>query len=737
MSFVRRSIIRDYLAINLVTPASLLLIALIIADVEILPLTYVRLGLSLLIVGYAPGAYAIDLLNVGRNRFQTTLYAVGLSALFYMLYGLLMNVLYVGLNAPLRPFTDESILIVLGAIAVYSAATDYDPLEDRLGNIYRAARETPSPYLLGIGLIALSMLGSHYVNVGLGRHLIVIAFLAIGLSSAVLVFGTLDHDSVRVLLYSITFSVLVQDLARTPYLSRVGDTQVEYYFANLSLTHGFWAASLYSTKSTSLFLNAYYPIVKLISGIPLLEVIRFVYPVGFAFISLVLFEMYRSRFHPRLAVVTSLLYVFADQFFILLSHSTRTGFAFLFVSLFLLALVDENMAPSQRKTVSFLFLFPLVFIHYGTSIVVLVMIVAIYISARVIRWYNRAEPLSLNWQSQTVYLVFIFSWFLYAGAGRTYDILVFNLFLITRRIVQGRVSESTSAQIANKELPSLTSQLIRFEYLAIALIAALVVAVVGLRYLLKSRQSGRRPVTIDLPILGERIRLDHVDLLLPVGGMALLAASFVPTSIFRLNRLYMLATIFFLPHTVVGLGYAFERLPIRRLNGRGLLSVVVVFVLLLNSGMLGLLLFDGTTHQVTIDKNVIEDQGGDAKLFELYVNYYPPSDYRASMWLTDNRLPGSIVYGDGGPIRWLSYFSYAGYETGRPPGPFQYIEQGVDNSGYLYVSKFTTQISKNDGGWTEEAESEFELNEQIAQRERCTKIYDNGGSQVFTTSCRD
>ena len=736
MSFVRRSIVRNSPAINLITPACLLLMALVATDVESPPLTYVRLGLSLLIVGYVPGAYAVDLLNVGRDRFRTTLYAVGLSALFYMLYGLLMNVLYVGLNAPLRPFTDESMLIVLGGIVAYSATTDHDPLQRRLESVYRSAKETPAPYVLGVGLIALSVLGSHYVNVGLGRYLIMAAFVAIGISSAVLVLGTLERDSVRVLLYSITFSLLVQSLARTPYLSRIGDTQVEYYFAHLSLTHEFWAASLYTTKSTSLFLNAYYPILKLISGIPLLEVIRFVYPVGFAFISLVLFELYRSRFHPKLAVVAALLYVFADQFFILLSHSTRTGFAFLFVSLFLLALVDENMAPAQRKTVGFLFLFPVVFIHYGTSIVVLVMIVAIYVGAKVVRWYNRAELPSLNWQNQTVYLVFIFSWFLYAGAGRTYDILVFNLFLIARRIVQGGVEQSTSAQVANKELPSLTSQLIRLEYVVIALIAGLVVAVLGLRYLLKSRHSGRRPVTLDLPILGERIRLDHVDLLIPVGGMTLLAASFIPTSIFRVNRLYMLASIFFIPYTVLGLGYVFERFPIRLVSARRVLSVVVVFVLLLNSGVLGLLLLDGTSHQVTIDKNVIEERGGDAQLFELYVNYYPPSDYRASTWLTANRQPGSIVYGDGGPIRWLSYFSYVGYETGRPPGPFRYMGGGINESGYIYVSKFTTQISRNDDDRVEDAEPAFELDERIAQRERCTKIYDNGGSEVFTTSCR-
>jgi uncharacterized membrane protein len=720
---------------SLASGLSLLLSSLVLFGNDATAVVAIQSVLAVLVAGYIPGRYILYLLDIEAEGFERVLYSAGFSVITLMLYGFVVNAVYLLVGLPIQPFSEESVVLGLLGLALVGAGTDEDLLGGDAKAFINDVTSWPQVYVLSLSMVGWAVLGSYYVNAGLGRWLIFAFFGLLAVVALVVVLGDLPPNAVRVLLYSSTFSLLLQDLIRTPYLSRVGDTQFEYYFANLSIVHGFWEPTVYSTKSTSLFLNAFYPTVEILSGLDLFEVFTVVYPAIFAAIAVSLFELYRGEFYGRAAVVGALLYVFSDQFFILLSRSTRTGMAIFMITLFALAITDLRGSPRSQKVLASLFLFSLVFIHYGTAVVFSFVLVVLYLFAVSVRLLMGQEFWALSWKTLMAYAIFMVSWFSYTGSGRTFDIAVFNLYLILRRALGAEVDRSTSVQVATKELPSVTSQLIRFEYLVLVLLAATAAGILILRYLWRIYSEGETNPSIRLPLSPHDVSFDHTNLWFPVVGFSLLLISFAPSSIFRINRIYMIAAVFLLPFSVVTLSYLYDRVTLGFDGARPLLAVSIVVVLLLNTGTLGVYVFGDISHQVTIDKNLIEERGDPDELNELYVNHFPPSDYHASAWISAHLSPNEVVYGGLGRTEWLSYFSYEERSSEDPPGPYQGIGWSVEEEGYLFINKYTAEVYPAGSEERLRTEEESSVPQPVLQRERCNKVYSNSGSSVFKTPC--
>lgn len=716
---------------------AIVLAVLVATDVTSGPLLALRAVLAVVALAYLPGLYIVSFSNLTASRARE-LYTVGISVIVIMAYGFVLNTLFLTFEVPFAPFSTASVLLYLGVLTVVAISMSRNPLGERLRVAESHVRAWPQPYLLGVLLIFGGFLGGYYINNGIGNSLLIGVLVLTGVVAALVIFGDLNRVTSQFLLYATACTVLLQNLVLTPYLARTGDTGFEYYFANQVLTGQVWNPGIYSTKSTSLFLNVFYPLANLLSGLDLFNVFIYVFPFLFALIAVSLYQLHSSRFGATVAIATVLLYVYTDQFFRLLSRSTRSGMALLFITLFTLALVDSDLSTRDRKWLVGAFLLSITFIHYGTAIVFGIVIVIAYIVSLLDQLISGVRPWPLSLQTIVLYMSFILGWFMYIGSGRTIDIAVFNLYLIARRTTQGRAEASTTVQTASMELPSYTSILIRLEYFLILLIASLTIAVLCLLYLYRAYTRDTWDGQMLVPKRGADILITGRDLALPIGGLGLIAFSFAPTSIFWINRLYMISSIFLLPYVLVGLISVGSYLPPVRIQFRDILAVLTVVVLLLNTGIIGMVFWDETAHQDTIDKISTEANGDDISQIQLYVNYYPPSDYYASTWLTNHRAPESTIHDIAVPITWLSYFSYINDSVSEPPGPYQPITADTRyedlDDGYIYLNKFVHgRVNGPDSGTNQQ----FQLPETITRVERCDRVYTNGASSVYTTSCRN
>ena len=713
---------------------TLLLMLLVSQDVDSGLLLAGRTALSLLAIGYLPGLFIVSRTPLSASD-SRLLYSVGLSIVYTLLFGFLLNVVYLGPAPSISPLSTPAMVLYLAVLALVPLVTGVDPLTARIGTWYDSVSSWPQPYALGIGLICSGFLGAYYVNNDMGRDLLLGVILFTGVVAAVVIRWRVDRHVRQFLAYAVTATLLVQNLSLTPFLARTGDTGFEYYFVNRALTNQFWDPSIYSTKSTSLFLNVFYPFVRLLTGLDLFDVFIYVYPLLFALVAVALFKLHSKRFGAMVAVTSVFLYVYTDQFFTLLSRSTRSGIAIVFILLMVLALRDKELASSSRRRLATVFLLSITAIHYGTAIVFAIVLGIAYGVTVVSRLFDSRDVRPLKLHTLVLNGLFLSVWFIYTGAGRTFDIAVFNLYLITRRTSQGQTDQSKTVQVATQDLPSVTSTLIRVEYFFVVLIASVVVGILLLLYLYRAYSAEEWGGYVSLPGTTADFRFDSTALAFPIGGLGLIALSFAPTSIFWINRLYMLTAAFVLPYFVLGLIALSSRLPTGRLRSRESLAVLTVFVLLLNTGVAGTVAFGEFTHQDTIDKNRIEATGNSLDRIQLYVNYYPPSDYYASTWLTQRRAGNATVYGVAEPISWLSYFSYTGSDTGEPPGPYEIVNPEMGD-GYIYINKFIGRtIDDRQTAATSDRSSRLLLPPVIGNVERCDRVYSNGGSAVHTTTC--
>src|SRR5207249_10304099 len=79
------------------------------------------------------------------------------------------------------------------------------------------------------------------------------------------------------------------------------DVNLEYYFAGLVQSRGFWDPSLSGTVNSMLSITVLAPAFSGIMGLDLVWVIKVVYPCFFALVPVILFRAYRNVFVDRIA----------------------------------------------------------------------------------------------------------------------------------------------------------------------------------------------------------------------------------------------------------------------------------------------------------------------------------------------------------------------------------------------------------------------------------------------------
>ena len=437
-----------------------------------------RTILALYILCFLPGRVLIDNLQLKLEDSRLLLYSVGISLSLIMFFGYIIHLFRSNIFTSVKPVSSSTLLIYSLLVCGFWYYYSGDVISRDLLRVknYHFSRFC----LLGGVAVVIAFSASLAINRGSEPVLALLYGLFLSLLVVLLVSGVIPRQDRSLLIYLLSYSLLIQNLVRTPYLSRSGDTGFEYYFAHLSLAHGFWNSSFGSTKITSLYIGSFYPFLKIFTGVSLLDVFIYFYPLLLALVSVSLYKAYSRQFNSTIGIVGALLFTFADLFFTLLSRSTRTGAALFYLSLILLVVLSKNTnlsSGSRMRHLLLLFLSTLVFVHYGTAIIMVVLLFSSYFYAYILSF---ARPQTILYKGlirqSIIYCLVLIVWYIYIAKERTFQLMVMTIYLVLRQIVRLKLSGSNSVAVATKNFSSLTSQLIRAEYFLIMLTAGLCVS---------------------------------------------------------------------------------------------------------------------------------------------------------------------------------------------------------------------------------------------------------------------
>ncbi len=320
-----------------------------------------------------PGALLLRILKVHKTSgTESVLYMAGLSLIFDMLAGFLINVLYpcIGIY---QPITEYYIIlamffgvILLSALCYYR---DRDYADAGACLELDAKTLVPALFLLLIPLVAV--LSAYLVNVYNVNALTYVLLAAVALVMILCGFGRVIPERLYPLaIVSVAASLLFHNAFVTNYLWS-WDVHHEYNIANMVITGGFWDTSVIGYLNSMLSIVFLAPFYHFVCGLELTWVFKIVYPLIFCLVPLGLYAVFRRQAGDRIAFLACMLFMSLVTFFTEMQGLTRQEIAELYLVLILMLMTDTRLEGRLKAGLMIVFGMALVVSHYGLAYIYL------------------------------------------------------------------------------------------------------------------------------------------------------------------------------------------------------------------------------------------------------------------------------------------------------------------------------------------------------------------------------
>jgi uncharacterized membrane protein len=368
-------------------------------------------------LSFIPGFALFKFFKLKETSFlDTILFSVGLSIVFLMLIGLIVNELYVILGYP-QPMSTIPLMVAISAFTLSIFIIEY-------------RRDQPEPLKLGINLggklldvlplsILLSFLpifsaiGVLYLNVVI--MLVSFAIISVLCVICVLFRRFIPEKFYPFLIFSISVTLICQVLLISRY--NVGwDSNLEYYVFRLTQIAGHWDflnANVNSmvplTYGSLLSITLLPEIYSVLMNAPGQIVFKILYPFVLSLIPLILYRVYESQFGKLIGLLSTLFFVFTEVAYFdsesLGLNRQIVGTLFLVLSIFVL--MNKTMLVRKRRTLLIIFGVALALSHYALAFIYLAFIALLFIVSKVRPKFDGVVNAS------TIMLIFVitFSWY--------------------------------------------------------------------------------------------------------------------------------------------------------------------------------------------------------------------------------------------------------------------------------------------------------------------------------------
>lgn len=547
-------------------------------------------------------------------------------------------------------------------------------------------------YTLISVLFLITIVGTHLINVS-GNSIIILGVLL--LLSLILPFSINIGEIERLtLLAGVALILLYQDVLLVTGMTG-GDQPMEYYLANITLMNEFWDPGVAIAHYELLRISLLHPAMKELTGLSLFWSMKLISPLYPLFLVFAVYAVTRETLNEQAAYFGTLSYITLFPYFTRLSRDGRSSAAIFFAAVLFLILVDSSF--NRRR--SFLFgamaSVGLVMSHEGIAVIALGIIGGAAILSR------SRTGLSLG------ILGGICAFLLYAY---TTDAVMFKLLVgvfvaIITKIEQFGIG-SSAAQAIRSSNQSFTILLTKVYFITLIAFA------------------GIGAVWNRASLIWENKEFSTSDGI-AIFSFAFLGATFAPVSIMGIQRSIMIGSVAIIGFAYYAFSNIITTIEPRFISPEHIFTVVLVFGLLINTGLIGTLINE-RTMQPNLDREDIYNSEDNQRLFNLKANYAKESELTASKWSIQRIPSNSNIYGSSGGGLFGSYFYFKEIDPIRPPGPYSSLQCPGGNATYVYQGEFEIR-----SGYMTYGSASYTHAELFKIQPNRGKIYSSGSARVL------
>lgn len=369
---------------------------------------------GLIILCIVPGFLFCLLFRIKvTDLYENFLYSVGLSIVFDLLFGLLINTLLpiFGVNNPLSSQNLQicfSIVILLITLLIVYA--DKAPIISfKLPKILNIEK-----IFLTFGFIILLciQIGIYLINIENINFFLIFSILLIPLLLFFLIIY--PDDSIKriypFIIYLISISLLMLFTLRSNYIIGI-DSHEEYFLFYNTLTQSVWIPDPTLLLSAALSISIVPTVFEKFLSIDPQLLFKILFPLIFSITPLIIYMIVKKYVNALLALCASCLFMFYNSF-IITSANSRTSLAIFFFSFAVLTICNKELSYTKKYGLVLLFIAGTIFSHYTTALIFFLIIFSAYLTHIVLdRYENRNETRFINLPIIIYFVTLIFFWY--------------------------------------------------------------------------------------------------------------------------------------------------------------------------------------------------------------------------------------------------------------------------------------------------------------------------------------
>jgi uncharacterized membrane protein len=398
---------------NLILISVLFLQAAVIISI-VFNISVARQVLSFVYLAFVPGFALMRLLRLKFGQLETLLYTVGLSIVFLMTEGLLLNSLgpLVGIHEPLGLipiFVISSSFVVISLLL--RAQESYEAFHF---SIDKKCFATMAIVLSEI--LLLSVIGGILSTGSSGTNIILLVMLfSIATLIGVVTFAKklVPLQFYPLILFVIALALLLQVTLFSNYIVG-GDIFGEYSLFQNTLSNLHWNSASPLGYNAMLSITILPTIYSIILNMDTTWIVKLLFPIIFAFVPLGLYQLFKSKFDYRVAFFSVFFFVSNITFYTEILQLGRQMIGELFYVLLFIVIFDNKVKGFGKWFLFLAFSFGLIVSHYSLAYIFLGSIIVVWLIG-----FWRKRVTQITGFMIVIFAVLAFAWFIYISSGVT------------------------------------------------------------------------------------------------------------------------------------------------------------------------------------------------------------------------------------------------------------------------------------------------------------------------------
>ena len=293
----------------------------------------------------------------------------------------------------------------------------------------RAIHTVHAPWLVFAALVPWTTAIASYCGT---RSVLLGIYLLLGLSVLVVVLRPPNDRTLLILTASMSLSLLLSFTLTSTNL--IGwDIHGEYYAFIQVIGKGMWDPQARFEYNSAVSISILPAIIDLVTSLNGVQIFKFVIPVIFSAVPVVLYRVYSKFLEGPLAFLAVFLFMSYPTFYGEMIALGRQEIAEVFLTLLLLVFLSPKISRKRQGRLMIIGLtLGLVLAHYSLTYIYLLIILFSYVSAKISKKVLTFSGLAMLAMS----LLIAFAWYLFVAGGTTIFILGRFISFVTNGISQ-------------------------------------------------------------------------------------------------------------------------------------------------------------------------------------------------------------------------------------------------------------------------------------------------------------